>query len=263
MDQQYYIRLRGRVQGPFPAEKLQALARRGKFNRHYQVSTDRATWEPASRHPDLLPTGGPPKLRQTPAVDEPSEPVEPSEKVAEEPTLETLVEAGDDLQQWYYARDGEETGPVTMETIQLLASTGQLTVDDYLWTDGMPEWAAAGDVPGVFADPYAASPASEPHDRTVSAVASAGGGSGSQIAPMAVASFVLGLLGTSILYFMGSILAIVFGHIALKQIQESDEKLGGRGLAISGLILGYLVVVATVLVGTMIATIIILGSASL
>jgi hypothetical protein len=52
---------------------------------------------------------------------------------------------------------------------------------------------------------------------------------------MAVASLVLSLLW---LFGLGSVLAVVFGHIALKQIRESNEL--GRGLAIGGLAMGYL-----------------------
>ena len=66
---------------------------------------------------------------------------------------------------------------------------------------------------------------------------------------MAIACLVLGLFGGSLLFFIGSILAVVFGHIALNQIKQSDGELGGRGLAIAGLILGYLVIVSSVMVG--------------
>jgi uncharacterized membrane protein len=38
--------------------------------------------------------------------------------------------------------------------------------------------------------------------------------------------------------FLGGLLAIPFGHIALFQIKRSGER--GRGMAITGLILGYL-----------------------
>jgi hypothetical protein len=43
-----------------------------------------------------------------------------------------------------------------------------------------------------------------------------------------------------------SILAIIFGHVALYQIRESQQQQqfgppqGGRGLAIAGLVIGYL-----------------------
>jgi type IV pilus assembly protein PilA len=54
---------------------------------------------------------------------------------------------------------------------------------------------------------------------------------------MAIASLIFGVL---FLFFPLSIPAIVFGHIALSQIKKSAGTLGGRGLAIAGLVLGYL-----------------------
>lgn len=47
----------------------------------------------------------------------------------------------------------------------------------------------------------------------------------------AIASFVLSLIG-------GSLLAVIFGHIALSQINRTRES--GRGLALAGLIIGYI-----------------------
>jgi hypothetical protein len=52
---------------------------------------------------------------------------------------------------------------------------------------------------------------------------------------LAIASLVLGLLW---MWWMGSVLAVVFGHAALKQIARSGQS--GRGLAIAGLVLGYI-----------------------
>src|SRR5665647_2488169 len=51
----------------------------------------------------------------------------------------------------------------------------------------------------------------------------------------AMASLVLGLTG-------GSIIAVVFGHIARSQIRRTKET--GGGLAIAGLVLGYVAAVA-------------------
>ena len=54
---------------------------------------------------------------------------------------------------------------------------------------------------------------------------------------MAIASLIFGIL---FLFFPLNILAIVFGHISLSQIKKSAGRLGGKGLAIAGLVLGYL-----------------------
>lgn len=52
---------------------------------------------------------------------------------------------------------------------------------------------------------------------------------------MAIASLVLGILW---LYWIGSILALVFGYIAKRQIQERNE--AGGGMAIAGIVLGWI-----------------------
>jgi hypothetical protein len=52
---------------------------------------------------------------------------------------------------------------------------------------------------------------------------------------MAIASMVLGILW---LYWIGSILALVFGYIALSQIRQRGE--GGRGMAIAGVVLAWI-----------------------
>ena len=54
---------------------------------------------------------------------------------------------------------------------------------------------------------------------------------------LAVASLVAGFLW---LGWFGSILAVIFGHIAIGQINRSGGREGGTGLAIAGLVLGYM-----------------------
>lgn len=54
---------------------------------------------------------------------------------------------------------------------------------------------------------------------------------------LAVASLVAGFLW---LGWFGSILAVIFGHMALGQINRSGGRETGSGLAIAGLVLGYM-----------------------
>lgn len=51
---------------------------------------------------------------------------------------------------------------------------------------------------------------------------------------LAVASLVLGILW---IYWLGSILALVFGYVARRQIRERNE--AGAGLATAGIVLGW------------------------
>jgi hypothetical protein len=57
-----------------------------------------------------------------------------------------------------------------------------------------------------------------------------------RINPYAIASLVMSLLWIA---WLGSIAAVVFGHIALRQIARSRDTESGSGLAIAGLALGY------------------------
>ncbi len=52
----------------------------------------------------------------------------------------------------------------------------------------------------------------------------------------AITSLVLSL---SWIFFLGSVLGVLFGHLALRQIAASDGTETGRGTAIVGLIVGY------------------------
>jgi len=54
---------------------------------------------------------------------------------------------------------------------------------------------------------------------------------------LAIASMVLGILW---LYWIGSVLALVFGYVAKGQIDRSAGRQTGRGMAIAGIVLGWI-----------------------
>lgn len=53
---------------------------------------------------------------------------------------------------------------------------------------------------------------------------------------LAVASLVLGILW---IWWIGSALALIFGYVAKSQIDSSHGRQSGRGLAIAGIVLGW------------------------
>ena len=73
---------------------------------------------------------------------------------------------------------------------------------------------------------------------------------GGQTNGFAIASLVSGAVW---MWWIGSILAVVFGHVALKQIARSEGAQSGRGLAIAGLVLGYLGVATMLLAAVLVA----------
>ena len=51
--------------------------------------------------------------------------------------------------QWYYAHEGERQGPVTLEKLKELASSGQLQASDLVWKESMDQWTPASEVQEV------------------------------------------------------------------------------------------------------------------
>jgi len=78
---------------------------------------------------------------------------------------------------------------------------------------------------------------------------------------LAIVSLVLGIASYVVVPIIGAIAAVVTGHMARGQIKQTGE--GGSGLALAGLILGY-VHLALAVIGIVIAVIvvIIIGAAA-
>lgn len=49
----------------------------------------------------------------------------------------------------------------------------------------------------------------------------------------------MAVLGWTLIPVVGGIIAIITGHLAKKEIRQSDGLLGGEGVATAGLVLGY------------------------
>ena len=62
---------------------------------------------------------------------------------------------------------------------------------------------------------------------------------------LAIASLATSLLW---MWWLGSVVAIVFGHLALRQIAASGGRQGGRGFALAGLAVGYASILVAALV---------------
>lgn len=90
---------------------------------------------------------------------------------------------------------------------------------------GAPPYAPRPPYPGALPNYWAYGPPSRPTNG------------------LAIASMVVAILW---IYWIGSILGVIFGHVALRQIRRSGE--GGRGMAIAGLVIGYVGIVFGVVV---------------
>jgi hypothetical protein len=240
---QFFIRSKGRVEGPFSTDKLRELATRGRFARHYEVSPDGKAWSLAADYPGLFPVPTQRKIRGSGTFQAPIERGTTVVQKIVDVVEETPVQPAET--DWYYSKNNESRGPVPFSELERLALAGELLPEDYVWTGGMQGWLPATTaVPTLFFEPVTGLEGSP--------------GSGAQTLQtcrLAIASLTLGLLGMNILLFVGSIAAIVCGHMALKQITQNPQTLTGRGVAILGLILGYVAIAVGVISAAIVITI--------
>ncbi len=63
-----------------------------------------------------------------------------------------------------------------------------------------------------------------------------------QTSVAAVVSLISGILGLTVLPLIASITAVIAGHIGRANIRKNPQALEGDGLAVAGLVLGYLMI---------------------
>jgi hypothetical protein len=153
--------------------------------------------------------------------------------------------------QIHIARDGKQLGPFSLEEINRQLAAGTLSLSDNAWYEGAAGWMPLSSVPGVTGATSAPPPVSPatpiaPASPVVSPVATAPVVPRAPTEPLAIWSFVLSLVG--LLGFccggpMLGIAAVVCGHLGLSKI-NANPQLQGRGLAVAGLVIGYLAIVS-------------------
>jgi hypothetical protein len=50
---------------------------------------------------------------------------------------------------WYHLQGEEQHGPTDLASIRDLVLDGTILPDTYVWSDGMPDWLPAGQVPAL------------------------------------------------------------------------------------------------------------------
>ncbi len=159
--------------------------------------------------------------------------------------------------QWYYSKNSNQLGPVSLDEIRFKLASGEIAGTDMVWKEGMQNWspiASCGELAVLPQNiqmgmpPGSASPYSPP-GVTGGAYPYAPPTSG-----LAITSMVCGILGLVTCLMLPGIPAVICGHLALNRMADPSVRLGGRGMAIAGLIMGYLSVL--VMVGFMLMMIV-------
>ncbi len=248
MSDTFYIQVRGRKQGPYTADRLRRMAKMGRFGRQHRVSRDGRRWKPAEEFPELFRAEGERKQRQDIAGVAPAGTAAPPGAA---PGGTDPLPAGSSSQGWHYSHGGQQYGPVSFEVIRHAQATGQLTATDLVWTAGMAEWKQADRAfPGLFSGE-----ASGAGSGAAGAAAPAPGGPAGMpqqegIVPHApMSNLALSSLVLSFIPIIGSIAAVICGHLALAEIHRSGGAMNGRKFAVAGLAIGYGILSLAVLYG--------------
>lgn len=137
--------------------------------------------------------------------------------------------------EFYIARDGQQSGPFSEEEVRRKLTSGEILPTDRGWREGMAEWTPLSAFPNLAAPAAAGSAALIPSNGIAPSYYPPATTSG-----MAVASLVMGILSFTFFPILPAILAVIFGHSALSTIRSSQGRITGDGLAIAGLVLGYI-----------------------
>jgi len=138
---------------------------------------------------------------------------------------------------------GVKQGPFSLEQVKQLLQSGQVSLTDLAWSEGMPAWKPLSSFPELQALsnvpplPVAATPPPFPK----------------KTEPLAIWSMILGIIsivGCSIGGFLLAIPGVICGHIGLSRIKRNPSLRGG-GMAVSGLITGYLSIVSLPIVAAL------------
>ena len=132
---------------------------------------------------------------------------------------------------WYFGEHGQQIGPLDDSAIRQAIQQGRVIRQTLVWREGMEQWTPLAAVPELSMEtlsPYAA-PASAGYPGVIVPRTSG----------LAVASLICGIVSLLFCQIIGAVPGLICGHMALSQINSSPLPMSGRGLAIAGLVLGY------------------------
>lgn len=142
--------------------------------------------------------------------------------------------------QYHVAKNGEKSGPFEKEEVYQRLVSGELAGTDLGWCEGMAEWE-----PLSTLIPPQTPPIPSSANQAVfasSAVRVAGPLPDAKTSGLAVSSMICGILG--LLLWLPCIPAVILGHMGLSAIKKSAGALKGGGMAVTGLVTGYLMIAA-------------------
>lgn len=118
---------------------------------------------------------------------------------------------------------GESAVAMAAEAGEIDEGVDEIAEVEVLEVDAEPEVMEAPPPPPAAPIPYAAG----------AAVPTSG---------MAIAALVMGIVGLTLLPLVGSILALIFGYMARNDIRQRPDEVSGGGLALAGIVMGWIAI---------------------
>ncbi len=145
------------------------------------------------------------------------------------------------MAQWYYGENGVQLGPVDDSQLAALVQAQRVSSTTPVWREGMATWQSLAEVQaagaltgtGQQASPYQ-SPTPYHHPGMIAPTSG-----------LAIASLICGIVALMTCMVFIGIPAVICGHMALTAMNDSPTPIAGRGMAIAGLVMGYLGVLIT------------------
>jgi hypothetical protein len=137
--------------------------------------------------------------------------------------------------QIYVHQNNQQLGPYTEVELSAQLAAGTVTRQDLVWWEGQPGWVSLeqSSLAGLLTPAPSSVALPAPPQPVVAPVTSA--------SPERTSSLAIGALVSGIMTFflvIPFIVAIILGHMSLAEIRRNPG-LKGRGMALTGLILGY------------------------
>lgn len=146
---------------------------------------------------------------------------------------------------YFVGKNGQQTGPFSVEQLREMAANGQLLGTDLVWKDGMSGWEPASTLAGVFsaASGSVDSPAVNPvplAEATVLPPVQPGMPAGPRPNGMALTGMILGIVSVTVglcccYGFPFNVAGIVFSIIGMNQIKADPVNQTGKQMAQTGL----------------------------
>lgn len=241
MGDQFYIRLAGRIRGPFSLDGLRDQIRRGTFSLNIsEVSEDRKTWLQASQIHAL------------------SELARSSTSVqGQDSSVDEGEVAHPKSAQWHYTQHGRQvSSTVSTEQLGHLIRQGSIAPNEKIWNETLPDWVNVSQ--SQFAEGLNEFGGSRMSVHTISSATL--GVTGYSLLMYCTVMLVLEMRRSQFVMSENSILlvmlavdcligigAVVLGHLAINRFLSSQGCLKERNWIVVGLSGGYTVLIVAVI----------------